>query len=460
MVRIFRHYVSARSALLVCLESLVITLAAVLASAVRMPGAAESASGLAAPSAAAFPLAMIAIVTSLGLYQSDVWQQWRSVYGRLLLAAVLAGGLAVVVSRVAPPFVLNGDAVLLAVALAVLGAGGVRYAFYKCSSARALKSRLLVLGTGSRVARFAELAQRNPHHLVVGYLPVRENRHYVPAGSVLELAPGESIFSLAVRLNVDRIVVGILDRRDGGATIQELLKCKLHGIKVTELSAFFESEYRQVMLESVNPAWMVFGDGFPQGFARVACKRAFDVLASLVLLVIALPVLIVAGLCILIESGAPVLYRQERVGEQGRSFTIYKLRTMRQDAEKGTPRWAAANDNRVTALGRLLRKFRIDELPQIVNVLRGDMSFVGPRPERPFFVDQLSAQIPYYALRHNVKPGITGWAQVRYPYGACVDDAVEKLQYDLYYAKNHGLFLDLLILFATFEVVLWGKGAR
>jgi lipopolysaccharide/colanic/teichoic acid biosynthesis glycosyltransferase len=176
--------------------------------------------------------------------------------------------------------------------------------------------------------------------------------------------------------------------------------------------------------------------------------------------VVALPIMVVAAICIWLESGSPVVYRQERVGQGGRVFTIYKLRSMRNDAETGTPRWAGAGDDRTTALGRILRKFRIDELPQIVNVFRGDMSFVGPRPERPYFVDKLAEQIPYYSLRHNVKPGITGWAQVRYPYGACVDDAVEKFQYDLYYAKNHGLFLDLLILFATFEVVLWGKGAR
>ena len=166
-------------------------------------------------------------------------------------------------------------------------------------------------------------------------------------------------------------------------------------------------------------------------------------------------------MCISLESGLPILYRQARVGESGRTFTLYKFRSMGNDAESdGTPRWADSDDDRATFIGRIIRKLRIDELPQIINVLKGDMSFVGPRPERPYFVDQLSAQIPYYALRHTVKPGITGWAQVRYPYGASVDDSVEKLQYDLYYVKNHGLFLDLMILIDTVQVVLWGKGAR
>ena len=235
----------------------------------------------------------------------------------------------------------------------------------------------------------------------------------------------------------------------------------MKGIDVVELPTFFEREYRQVMLESLNPSWMVLGDGFRQGFFKNMLKRLFDLFASAVLLLVSLPVLLIAVICIYLESGLPVLYRQERVGRGGRPFTLYKLRSMRKDAERnGTPQWAAANDDRTTRVGRFLRKCRIDELPQIFNVFKGEMSFVGPRPERPVFVDQLVKQIPFYALRHSVKPGITGWAQVRYAYGASVDDAVEKLEHDLYYVKNNSLFLDIMILFATVEVVLWGRGAR
>ena len=235
----------------------------------------------------------------------------------------------------------------------------------------------------------------------------------------------------------------------------------MKGIKVVELPTFFEREYRQVMLESLNPSWMVLGDGFRQGFLRNMAKRLFDLIVSGVLLVVCLPVLVLAVICIYLESGLPVLYRQERVGRGGRVFTLYKLRSMRQDAESnGTAQWAAEDDGRTTRVGRFLRKSRLDELPQILNVLKGEMSFVGPRPERPFFVDQLVKQIPFYALRHSVKPGITGWAQVRYSYGASIDDAVEKLQHDLYYVKNNSLFLDIMIMIATVEVVLWGRGAR
>jgi len=215
------------------------------------------------------------------------------------------------------------------------------------------------------------------------------------------------------------------------------------------------------LLESLNPSWMVLGNGFRQGLFGDTVKRLFDVTVSAALLLLTLPIILVAALCIYLESGLPVLYRQERVGRGGRTFTLYKLRSMKLDAEcGGRPHWAKANDDRTTRVGRFIRKYRIDELPQIFNVLNGEMSFVGPRPERPFFVDQLSKQIPFYALRHSAKPGITGWAQVRYQYGASIDDAIEKLQYDLYYVKNHGLFLDLMILISTVEVVLWGKGAR
>jgi exopolysaccharide biosynthesis polyprenyl glycosylphosphotransferase len=190
-------------------------------------------------------------------------------------------------------------------------------------------------------------------------------------------------------------------------------------------------------------------------------KRLFDLTVSAALLVLCFPVLLVAALCIFLESGLPVLYRQERVGRGGRVFTLYKLRSMKADAERnGAVQWAKENDTRITRVGQILRKCRIDELPQLVNVFKGQMSLVGPRPERSFFVDQLTKQIPYFSLRHTVKPGITGWAQVRYAYGASVDDAIEKLQHDLYYVKNHSLFLDIMILVATVEVVLWGKGAR
>jgi sugar transferase (PEP-CTERM system associated) len=325
----------------------------------------------------------------------------------------------------------------------------------------AFKSRVLVLGTGSRAVKFAEYAHRSPNHQVVGFVALQPTRHYVPERQILPFGIGDSLASLVERYSIDQIIVAVRDRRGGGLPLQQLMDCKVKGVKVVELPNFFEREYRQVMLESLNPSWVVLGDGFRQGIVADFIKRLFDLVVGIALLPITLPIVLVAALAIYLEDRFPVLYRQKRVGRGGRVFTLYKLRSMRIDAEcEGTPHWASPNDDRMTRVGRFIRKWRIDELPQILNVLRGEMSFVGPRPERPYFVDQLTKQIPYYALRHGAKPGITGWAQVRYQYGASVDDAIEKLQYDLYYVKNRSLFLDLAIMMATVEVVLWGRGAR
>ena len=214
-------------------------------------------------------------------------------------------------------------------------------------------------------------------------------------------------------------------------------------------------------LDSLRASWLIYGDGFRQGWTRTFVKRCFDLVVGTVLLLVAMPVMVLTALLIVLEDGAPIFYSQERVGRGGRPFRVIKFRSMRRDTEKdGKPRWASSNDDRVTRIGRFIRKLRIDELPQLFNVLNGDMSLVGPRPERPYFVDQLTQQIPFYAVRHCVKPGVTGWAQVRYQYGASVDDAAEKLQYDLYYVKNHSLILDTLVLFETVRVVLTGEGAH
>jgi len=217
----------------------------------------------------------------------------------------------------------------------------------------------------------------------------------------------------------------------------------------------------QIRIDQLHAGWLIFGNGFDRSVFRDVAKRLFDIVCSFVLLAMAAPILLVTALCIKLESKGPVLYRQERVGQDGRTFSVLKFRSMRVDAEKnGAPQWAIARDNRVTRVGSLIRRYRIDEFPQLLNVLKGEMSLVGPRPERPFFVEQLIAEIPFYAVRHSVKPGVTGWAQVRYQYGASVEDSLQKLQYDLYYVKNHSLFLDIVVLFETVGVVLSGKGAR
>jgi len=464
MIHVFSHYVAKRLIVLAALEALVMLIAADIGISLDLAGAGGGVTRAAAaiPSAAAFALCMMVVLSSMGLYQPDLWNSTTSLKVRVATAFLMGFAITVLISYLMPPPyplpVALGATVMIA---ALAGSVMVRAAFHKWNHFGVPKSRVLVLGTGSRVMKLAESAQRNPNHQVIGYIALQTSQHYIPLQHVLLMTPEDTLLSVVAKHAIDQIVVAVRDRRGGGFPVQQLLECKMKGVKVIELPSFFEREYRQVLLESLNPSWVVLGDGFRQGYFANAVKRLFDLAVSGALLLLTLPIMLVTALCIYLESGGPVLFRQERVGQGGRPFTLYKFRSMRNDAERGgTPQWAKANDDRTTRVGRFIRKVRIDELPQVFNVFKGEMSFVGPRPERPFFVDQLVKQIPFYALRHSAKPGITGWAQVSYPYGASIDDAIEKLQYDLYYVKNHGLFLDFMILISTVEVVLWGKGAR
>jgi sugar transferase (PEP-CTERM system associated) len=281
-----------------------------------------------------------------------------------------------------------------------------------------------------------------------------------PADRLIPLP--QNLFEWAVENDVDEIVVAMDDRRQG-FPLHDFIECRLAGIQLLELPSFLERETGKVHLEILNPSWIIFGDGFRISQLQSALERVFDIVVSSLLLVLALPAMALAVVAIWLEDGlkAPILYRQKRVGQHSKPFDVIKFRSMRVDAERpGVAQWAVANDPRVTRTGAFMRKTRLDELPQLWNVLSGDMSFVGPRPERPEFVATLQERIPYYRERHAVKPGITGWAQLCYPYGSSEKDALEKLQYDLYYVKNRSLLLDLAILLQTVEVVLWGKGAR
>src|SRR5262249_1349635 len=294
---------------------------------------------------------------------------------------------------------------------------------------------------------------------LVGFVQCGDGHPSLDKGRLLGDCSGLRAFVEQHR--VDEIVVGVRDRRNGHFPTSRLLECKLEGVSIVDLPSFFERETGYVQLNSLSASWMIFSEGFTKtGFQKVL-KRMFDMTVSVCMLVATLPVMLVAVLAIWYETGRPILYRQKRVGESGRIFEILKFRSMHVQAEHdAVARWAKKNDARVTRVGRFPRCTRIGELPQLINVLRGDMGFVGPRPERPPFVSELSRKVPFYASRHSVKPGITGWAQIRYPYGASVDDAVQKLQFDLYYVKNHSLFLDLVILLQTTQVVLFGQGAR
>ena len=325
----------------------------------------------------------------------------------------------------------------------------------------ALRRRVLVLGTGQNAMSVRLAAAKLQSTVdVIGFYPSSSGEESaVPAGLVV--AAGKGLVQTALDFRIDEIVVAVGDRRGGALPLQDLLQCRVMGVRVHDLSSHFEKTHGQIRLESLHAGWLIFGGGFQQGHARTVMKRLFDIVFAGTLLLLTLPVMLIAAIAIFLESGFPILYRQERMGRNGRSFKVNKFRSMRLDAEKdGKPKWATGNDDRVTKVGRFIRTYRIDELPQLVNVLAGDMSLVGPRPERPYFVDQLSRELPFYGVRHSVKPGLTGWAQVSCGYTATVEETVEKLQYDLFYVKNHSLFLDFLVLFRTVGVVLQGHGAH
>lgn len=464
MIRFFRHYVPLNLLLLVLIEALILSGAIYAGVSARFLDGGVIPEGISPllPKALTFTAVMLGFMTASGLYDLE----WQGGVRALLQRLGLSFGLGLVAMSLLfyffPALLVGRGAFLLSFGLALLGILLSRALFIRWAQVGALNSRALVIGTGSRAAHVEALLSKRGHSSntqVIGYLPMGGSHHFVDHARIFDTQ--EPLPELAARLQINEIILAVRDRRGGGMPIQDLLTCKLRGIRIVELSSFFERENGHLQLDSMNASWMILAEGFHQGIVRDTVKRLFDLLVSAIMLAICLPIMALTALLIKLESPGPVLYRQERVGQGCRNFIILKFRSMCVDAEKdGKPRWARQNDSRVTLTGRFIRRTRIDELPQIFNVFFGDMSFVGPRPERPYFVQDLTQKIPYYGVRHTVKPGITGWAQVRYPYGATDEDAMHKLQYDLYYVKNHSLFLDLMILFQTAQVVLWGKGVR
>ncbi len=319
--------------------------------------------------------------------------------------------------------------------------------------------RVLVLGAGPLAKKIGELILTTNHqHILRGYVNLSGESLQVPADDIV--GNGNGLVATVREEKAHKLVVSLSERR-GVFPVQEVMDCKFSGIEVIDAPSFYEEITGKLLLENTTPSWFIFANGFRMTASKKSYKRIFDIMCSLIGLAFALPLLPLVSLIIKIDSRGPVLFKQVRVGEMDKPFFLYKFRTMRQDAEKGTGAvWAQKNDPRVTRIGRWLRKTRIDELPQLFNVLKGDMSFIGPRPERPEFVAELKKLIPYYSERHFVKPGVTGWAQVRYSYGASVEDTIEKLRYDLYYIKNVTPYLDLLIIIETIKVMLFGRGAR
>ena len=470
-IRILRHYIHTPYLIMAACEAVLVIAGVYIAYWIRLQFP-----DLGAPyhliTAFAYAFIVLIAMVAMGVYGSHVREGYVGMMLRTAVAVFLMASMGSgIFFYFFPDLALwRGTLAIAAVATFVLIAVFRSFALAVLDRDN-LKRRVLVLGTGARAEKIASRMRRRYDQrgfLIYGYMPFEQTPDQVSQHGGRILAIDEALLSLCERERIDEIVVALDERRrnrenSAGLPLEELLECRLSGIDVCDVQAFIEREAGKLDIELLQPSWMVFSDGFIRGTWRTATKRSFDVAASLGLLFFAWPFMLLAALAIWVESGfkGPILYRQSRVGLDGESFEVTKFRSMRTDAEKGGKAvWASVDDPRITRVGGFLRRSRIDELPQIFNVLKGEMSFVGPRPERPEFVGDLQTKIPYYAHRHRIKPGLTGWAQLCYPYGASMDDAREKLQYDLYYLKNHSILLDLIILIQTVDVVLVGDGAR
>ena len=422
----------------------------------------ETALGPLGPRASALSIVMLTSLLSMGLYQFHQRAYFREVFARLTVGFVLGSLALAVVFYAMPSITVSPDLTAVAIVIAMLLVLSVRYMFMRRIDDNIFRRRTLIYGAGERASALGDLRRKADRRgfKIIGSVPAPGDTQTYEKNGVL--IRENSIEYLAKELDADEIAIAMDDRR-GNLPVRDLLNAKLHGIDVIDLMEFLERETGKIRVDLVNPGWLIFSPGFRTGRFRKFSKRTVDLIASLLLVLVSWPVMLVVAACIKFEDGirSSVFYLQKRVGYRGEVFNVLKFRSMRENAEAdGQAVWAEENDKRITQFGKVLRKYRLDELPQVFNVLRGQMSFVGPRPERPKFVNELTESIPYYSERHTVKPGVTGWAQLRYAYGSSEEDAVEKLQYDLYYVKNHNLLLDFIIILQTVEVVLWGKGAR
>ncbi|MCB1777053.1 MAG: TIGR03013 family PEP-CTERM/XrtA system glycosyltransferase [Candidatus Competibacteraceae bacterium] len=466
MIRLFRHYISRTFLTLLVAEMLLLFWSIYLGRFVRSvaftnQSIAPTLSEV-VPGALIFVGVMLFIMTALGLYERNFWSGRGDMLLRISVSFLVGLFVMTLVYYLFPALFLGRGEFSLSLGIAFFGVLLLRFIFFEASDREVLKRQILVLGVGQNASRIAEMQQNaNTSFLVAGYLRLHEDEDLcVPASGLLR-AP-DHLSDLAERLEIDEIVVALDDRRKG-FPIDQVLECKIQGFRISNFLHFYERETGKIQLDALRPSNLIFEDGFFRSFSQETLKRSFDIAISSILFALAWWLMLFAALAIWIESGfrGPILYRQTRVGLNNELFEVIKFRSMRTDAEQdGRPRWAPVNDSRITRVGAVLRDTRIDELPQLFNVLRGDMSFVGPRPERPYFVERLDKKIPFYSMRHMVKPGITGWAQICYPYGASDEDSWEKLQYDMYYIRNYSFFFDILILLQTVHTVLWGRSAH
>ena len=461
MIRLFKHYIPNAVMLLGLFDLGLLFLAGELAWLIRASQIGTDAGPIAGRLVPLVGFALIVWVAmiAVGLYGSEATRSMRYACARLLVAVSLGIIALSVIDFIVPGSTFWRSTLIYAMALAIVLVILNRLIIGGFLGASAFRRRVMVLGGGLRAQRLKKLAERpESGFVIVSYIGMNESET-----GVLEAIPRSAIHDLGrfvENLGASEVVLALEERRNA-IPMKDLLRIKTMGVHVNDFSSFMERETGRVDLDSVNPSWLIFSDGFSSGrMISGAAKRMFDILASVILLALTLPIIVFFAALIKLDSRGSAFFRQTRVGLYGQTFPVIKLRSMRSDAEKDGVQWASKDDPRITRVGKFIRKVRIDELPQAWSVLKGHMSFVGPRPEVPQFVNDLEDKLPFYAERHMVKPGITGWAQINYPYGASIEDSRHKLEYDLYYAKNYTPFLDLLILLQTLRVILWPEGAR
>ena len=409
---------------------------------------------------------VVTLVCQLALYYNDLYDlrttRSRSV---LLVRSLRALGTAFLALAFLyycfPPLVLGRGIALLATPLAVTLMLAWRLAAGANNTFSRPIERVLILGTGNSAAGLAREILNRPElqYKIVGFLDEKGENIGMPMVNPGIIGGISQLEEIVDRECIDRVVISLGERR-GVLPFRAMAALKLQGLPIEDGQSVYERLTGRIMLQHLRPSWLILSDGFNKSGLLLAGKRAIDIMVSTVLIALTLPLMLAIAVSILLESGSPILFRQERIGLGGRAFQILKFRSMRQGSEKGRPRWTADGDPRITRLGRLIRKFRLDELPQLLNILRGEMSLVGPRPEVPYFCELLEKEIPFFNQRHVVRPGLTGWAQVKYQYGATLEESKTKFEFDLFYIKHLSLFLDLAIIFETAKVVLWGRGAK
>jgi sugar transferase (PEP-CTERM system associated) len=476
MIRIFGHFISIRAILIATFELAAIVaifdLSIIITTAIAFGDTTQEIANKNVFELS-FSFLLWLTAAACGMYSAETISDPRSLIGRLLTVTVVANFLMAVAVSLSELLLTQELNLKLYYAINLGAAAGYSLVaalfrmnvFSRRLNGTALEHRVVVLGINELAGKIARKeATSSTPFTVSAFVPIERDEASPDVAQARIVPPGflekpQGLLDMALAGKVNEVVFASRERR--GMPIEALMQCKLGGLIVSNFPDFWERHAGQVDLDSLNPGWMIFSTGFRISWQGAILKRGFDIIVGTLLLVVTFPICLVTALAIKLDSPGTVFYRQERVGQLGRRFKIIKFRSMARDAERdGKPIWAQKNDSRVTRVGKFIRLTRIDEIPQVINVLAGEMSFVGPRPERPQFVEKLIETIPFYDVRHQLKPGITGWAQVNLPYGASDDDAKAKLAYDLYYVKNWNLFLDIVILVQTVQVVLWRLGAR